>query len=136
MTGSVLMGANDRCIEHDPFEIGILEHLEDGLPSAFLGPSLEAFVDGVVFAEALGQVFPGRAGAGNPEHGIDEEAVISGISAWFAGLSRQKGLDAFEVFVGDSVAVHGRRIRFKSPVNDLNWMRVPASVNFSFVHTT
>ena len=119
------MGANDRCVEHDPFEVRLLERLEQGLPSSFLGPSAEAFVDGVVFAETLGQVLPGCPGACNPEHGIDEEAVIAGISAWFAWLSRQQGRDAFEVYVGDSVAVHERRIRFKSPLNDLNWTRVP-----------
>ena len=101
------MGAHDTRVEHDPFEVRLLKSLENGLPVAFFGPSGEAFVDGVVLAEAFGQVLPGCAGAGNPEHGIDEEAIILGIAAWFAGLSRQQGLDAFEVFVGDGVAVHG-----------------------------
>ena len=73
MTGGVLMGANDRCVEHDPLEVGLLQSLEDGLPAAFFGPSAEAFVDGVVFAVSLGQVLPGCTGAGDPEYSIDED---------------------------------------------------------------
>ena len=106
------------------------------LPYSLFAPSGEAFVDRVGFAEAPGQVFPWCPGACNPEHGIDEKAVVSGIAAWFAGLSGQQGGDALEVLVGDGVAVHEPHVWFKSPVNDLSWTRVPASMNFSFVHTT
>ncbi len=106
------------------------------LPDAALAPPGEAFVDGIVFAEALGQVLPGDSGACNPEDGIDKEAVIGGISAWFARLSWQQGREAFEVVVGDSVAVHELGVRFKSPRNARSRTKVPAHMNFSFVHTT
>ena len=136
LTGGLLVSPNDARIEHQALQIRILQGLVTLLPDAVLAPAREAFVDGVVLAEALGQVFPGRSGACNPKHRIDEEAVILGIAARFAGLSRQQGLDAGVVFVGDRVAVHEPDVWFKSPVNDLGWTRVPASMNFSFVHTT
>ena len=108
----------------------------DLLPDAPLAPPGEAFVYGVGVAEALGQVLPGRSGACNPEHSIDEKAVILGIAAWFAGLSGQQGLDALEVFVGYGVAVHERGVGLKSPRNGMNSTKVPTHMNFSFVHTT
>ena len=75
------------------------------LPDAALTPPGEAFVGRIGFTKTCGQALPASTGACNPEHGIDDRAIGVGISAWFAGLPRQQGRDAFEVFVGDCVAV-------------------------------
>ena len=104
LAGGVLVGSYDGCVEHEPFEVGFLQSLENGLPTALFGPSGEAFVDSVVVAIALGQVGPGRAGARDPEDRIDEASVIVGVSTGHAGLSREQGFDPGVVVVGDFVA--------------------------------
>ena len=83
------------------------------LPYASFAPSGEAFVDGVVFAESLGEVLPGGSGASDPEHSIDEETVVSGIATGLSGLSRQQGGNALEVLIGDGVAVHEPQLKLK-----------------------
>ena len=79
--------------------------LEDAFPDALLDPAIEAFPDRVPGSEAFGQVAPGRAGLGDPQDGIDEEAVVVGGDAWESGPAGQKILDAVPVFVRDGVAV-------------------------------
>ena len=81
------MGSYDTRVEHDPFEVGLLQSLENGLPSAFFGPSVEALEGGIVFAVSFGQVLPGCAGAGDPEHGVDKTAVVLGVSSGVAGFA-------------------------------------------------
>jgi hypothetical protein len=44
-------------------------------------------------AEPFGQVRPGGAGAGDPQDGVQEAAVILGHTAVLAGLARQQVLD-------------------------------------------
>ncbi len=63
-------------IEHDPGQVGGLDGGKQALPHAFLGQSAEAFADRIRLAKALRQVGPGAAGARNPNHGVEKQAVI------------------------------------------------------------
>src|SRR6516164_4099132 len=50
--------------------------VEDLGPSAVLAPAVEAVVDGLPGAVALGGVLPGRAGVQVPEDAVDQRAVV------------------------------------------------------------
>ena len=53
------MDPDDRTIDHDIFEVGVLGHLiEKTLPYTLPGPSPEARVNAVPLAELVGQVAP------------------------------------------------------------------------------
>ena len=54
----------------------------------------------------LGQVGPGGPGAGDPEDGVDEEAVVAGGGPGVGGLAGQEVLDAMELLVGHLEASH------------------------------
>lgn len=110
----------------------------NAFPDAAFAPAGEALVDGIGLTKAGGQIGPGRASSRNPKHSVKEEAVVGGISTGVAGLSGQQGRDAFEVVVGDRVAVHERAsgLVLGVPLNADDSGMVPASKNFSFVHTT
>src|SRR5262249_40218060 len=84
--------------------VGVLQELEDPLPTALLRPAAETLPDAVPVAEALWQVAPGGSGLGEPQHGVDEQAGVLGGDARGAGPARQQVLDALEVLVADGVA--------------------------------
>jgi hypothetical protein len=81
-----------------------LQGLEDALPDPLLGPAAEALPGVVPVAEPLRQVAPGGAGLGDPQDGIEEQAVILGGDTGVSGFARKKVLDALPVLVGDRVA--------------------------------
>jgi len=54
----------------------IVEHGQDLPPQAGGAPALEAMVDALPGAEAVGQRRPGAAGAFDPEHPGDDPAMI------------------------------------------------------------
>jgi len=81
------MRPDHGAVEEEPFQVGILQGQEHPLPDPLLGPAIEPLPDGVPVAEAFGEVSPGGAGLGDPEHGVHEEAVIFGRDAGVTGLS-------------------------------------------------
>ena len=84
----MLVYSNHRRIEHDPFEIRLLEFGEDAVPDARLGPSAETAINRVPLAEVFGQGAPASPVAVDPEDGIDEEAVVSGGDTAIGGFTR------------------------------------------------
>src|SRR5262249_55087554 len=54
---------------------------------------------------AFGQAAPGRAGLGDPQDGVDEQAVVPGGDTRLSCPSGQQVFDALEVFVSDGVPV-------------------------------
>jgi hypothetical protein len=99
------VGADDGGVEDQPLQVVVLEVPEELLPAALARPAAEALPDGVVLAEALRQVAPRRAGLGDPEHGVDEQAVVLRGRAGVALLARQQVLDALPVLVPYGVPV-------------------------------
>lgn len=102
----VLVGPDGGGIQHEPIQVRFLQGLKDLLPHALAGPAAEALVDGVPGAEALGKVPPGGAAAGNPEHGVDKLAVVSGCAPHIAGLAWEQRGKALPIIVTDFVASH------------------------------
>ena len=113
-----------------PFQVRVLQDLEDLPPYALTRPAVEASPDRVPVAEALGQVAPGSTSLGDPQHGVDEQAVVLGGDATKALASGQEVFDAVPIFVADGVAVvHG----------SLGVRTTSASIiraSFTIVHTT
>jgi hypothetical protein len=65
------MRPDHGAVEHEPLQVGVLQDLEHPLPDPLLAPAIEPLPDGVPVAEAFGEVAPGGAGLGDPEHGVD-----------------------------------------------------------------
>lgn len=101
LTGSVLVGPYGRRIDHKPFEIRVLQRLENALPGAVSAPAIEALEGRVPVAVALGQIAPGSTAASDPEHSVDETAVVIGGASRVIGFTGEQVLNAEPVFVGD-----------------------------------
>ena len=88
------MGAYDGAVEQDFFEIPILaEDLEPPFPDPFLGPAREARERGMPVAKLRGQVAPGRPRAPDPQHRLQESAVVLGGDPAVARLAGEKIFD-------------------------------------------
>src|SRR5262249_47279457 len=131
--GGVWVGADDGGVEDEPLEILVLKLPEELAPDALERPSAEAFPDGVPVAEAFGQVAPGGAGLGDPQDGIDEQAVVPGGDPRLSCSTGQQVSDALPLLVADGVPVpHGSLLSFV-------FTTVHASIirpSLSNVHTT
>lgn len=89
------MGAYDGAVEQDFCEISILaEGLEQPFPDPFLGPAREARERGMPVAKLRGQVAPGRPRAPDPQHRLQESAVVLGGDPAVARLAGEKTFDS------------------------------------------
>jgi hypothetical protein len=103
------VGADDGRVEQEDVQVRVAEGGQDRVPAALPGPAVEPPPLAVGTAEPLGEVGPRGAGAGDPEDGVEEPAVVFGDPAVLARLARQEVLDAVPVGVRDGIAVaHGR----------------------------
>jgi hypothetical protein len=74
----VLMGAHDRAVEDQILEVRVIrDGGEEALPNALLAPAAEPAKDAVRITKTVWQIPPWRTGAGDPQHGFDEQAVVS-----------------------------------------------------------
>ena len=75
--GGVLVRAHDGAVEDQVLEVRVVRQgREDAVPHALGGPAAEPPEGAVPAAEGLRQVAPGRAGAHDPQHPLDEHAVV------------------------------------------------------------
>ena len=75
--GGMLMSADDRAVEHQPFEIGILtEFIEQTVDQAALQPAIIPPFDRLKGAEFRWQIFPSRPGARHPKQRVDKTPII------------------------------------------------------------
>jgi len=104
----MLVGANHGAIEHQPFQVRILEFSEDAFPSSLPGPAVESPPYAVPIAETFGQVPPGSPGFRDPKDCIDEQAIILGCDPGITFPSRQKILDPIPMIIRDLMTSHHR----------------------------
>ncbi len=93
----VLVGTNDRGVEHEAFEIRVLPSLEEPFPNATLGPSVESLEYRVPFPETFRQIPPRRARLGDPQELANLAAFLASPRAAY--------------ITGQSIAVDGGAIR-------------------------
>src|SRR6516164_4029767 len=67
-----------------------LQPLQDAVEQAALAQLVEAVVDGLPGAVALGQVAPGGAGVQPPEHAVEHQAVVLPLAARLARPGREE----------------------------------------------
>ncbi len=106
-------------VDDYPLQKGVSKLLEDPLPDPLLGPPIEPLPDRAPRPEPLGKVAPRGAGLGDPEHGVDEEAVVFGGDAGVADPTRQEVFDPFPVVIGDLVAAYRKHSGCLSGVRHL-----------------
>jgi hypothetical protein len=92
-SGGVLMSANDSGIEGiiDPDDIAVFvflseDLLKDPLPGTVVFPAPETIITGRFGWIALGQIFPGSAGAQDPENAIEDRTMVGPGMAGFIGM--------------------------------------------------
>jgi hypothetical protein len=86
-------GFDDQVLEIRNFD----QRIENTLTNALLGPSAETLEHAVPVTELFRQIAPWRAGASDPQHRIDEQAIILAVPSFVSIVSiftRNKLLDA------------------------------------------
>ena len=84
------LSAHDGGVDPHVFVVVIAgQELENPLENAALGPSVEALIDDLPVAEALGQIPPRDAGSKPEENGFDEQAIVRRRTAYMAFAARQ-----------------------------------------------
>ena len=101
------MRPNHGTVEDHPFQVWVLQLLEDPLPDPLGTPTIEPLPDRVPASEPLGEVAPRDAGLGDPEDGVDEEAIVLGRHAGVPRLPGEEAFNPIPVLLRDLVATHG-----------------------------
>ena len=105
--GAMLVSAHDGGVNHHVFVVVIAgQEPENPLENAALGPSVEALIDDLPVAEALGKIAPRDAGAKPEENGVDEQAIVRRRAANMALATRQNVFDPIPLIVVQSIALH------------------------------
>ena len=82
-------------INDQVFEVRIFDQrIEKILPNAFLGPSAETLKHAIPVAELFRQIPPRCPGASDPEHRVDEQAIILAVPSFVSFLTWNKLLNA------------------------------------------
>ena len=76
----MLVGAHDCGVDDQVLEIGAFnQRVEDAFPNALLGPATEALENAVPVAKRWRQIAPWRACTRDPEHRVDEQAIVFAV---------------------------------------------------------
>lgn len=110
------MDPTDGAVRDDIFEVRVTaQRREHACEHALARPAAEALEYRVPVAEGGWQITPRRAGAGNPEHGFNKQAVVYAGSPGIAGLAGQQVGDLIPLRVAEA-----RSIQDWSPLPALN----------------
>lgn len=93
------VSANDRGIEHHPFQVRVLQRVKDSLPDALLGPATEPLKDAVPLTESFRQVAPRRSRPHDPQHGVEEQPIVLATATCITRFSRQQVLQPLPLLV-------------------------------------
>jgi hypothetical protein len=77
----MLVRADDRAVEDQPFQVRILERLPNTLPDSFSRPAIEPTPSAVPVAKALRKITPRRTRFGDPKDCVDKQAIVLGLLA-------------------------------------------------------
>ena len=105
--GAMLVSAHDGGVNHHGLAVVIAgQEPENPLENAALGPSVEALIDNLPVAKALGQIAPRDAGAKPEENGFDEQAIVRRRAAHMAFTARQNVFDPIPLVVAQRISSH------------------------------
>jgi hypothetical protein len=77
----MLVRADDRAVEDQPFQVRILERLPNTLPDCLSRPAIETPPRAIPVAEALRKITPRRTRLGDPKDCVDKQAIVLGLLA-------------------------------------------------------
>ena len=98
--GAMLVSAHDSGVNHHILVVVVAgQKPENPLENAALGPSVEALIDDLPVAKALGQIAPRDAGAKPEENGFDEQAIVRRSAPHMTFAPGKKILDPFPLIV-------------------------------------
>lgn len=96
----MLVGSNDGGVDEDLAKSALSRQRgEDSMPDAGARLARKALVRAIPRAELWWQVTPGTACASNPQHRLDEHAVVFPAAPGIANLARQKVLDSLPLCI-------------------------------------
>src|SRR3984957_6577328 len=105
--GAMLVSAHDGGVDHHVFVVVIAgQEFENPLENAALGPSVEALIDDLPVAKALGQITPRDAGAKPEEDGFDEQAIVRRRTPPMAFAAGQNIFDPIPLVVAQCITSH------------------------------
>jgi len=103
----MLVSAHDSGVNHHVLVVVVAgQKPENPLENAALGPSVEALIDDLPVAKALGQIAPRNAGAKPEQNGFDEQAIVRRRAANMAFTARQNILDPIPLVVAQCISSH------------------------------
>src|SRR5258707_10918845 len=103
----MLVSAHDGGVNHHVLVVVIAgQEPENPLENTALGPSVEALIDDLPVAKALGQIAPRDAGSKPEQNGFDEQAVVRPPTAPIAFSARQNVFDPIPLVVRQCIASH------------------------------
>jgi len=112
----MLVSAHDGGVDHHVFAVVIAgQEFENPLENAALGPSVEALIDDLPVAVALGQIPPRDAGSKPEENGFDEQTIVRRGAADMAFPARQNILDPIPLVVAQCITSHRSALLGRPP---------------------
>src|SRR6516165_11771360 len=103
----MLVSAHDCGVDHHVFVVVIAgQELENAPENGALGPSVEALIDDLPVAKALGQIPPRDAGAKPEKDSFDEQAIVCRRTAHMAFAAGQNILDSIPLVVAQCITSH------------------------------
>ena len=103
----MLVSAHDGGVNHHVFVVMITgQEIENPLENAALGPSVEALIDDLPVAKALGQIAPRDAGAKLEKNGFDKQAIVGGRTGNMVFAARQNVFDPIPLVVAQRLSSH------------------------------
>src|SRR4051812_3716955 len=104
------MDLDDGGVDQGVFQIWIIrDGVEQPLPDLRLHPVAKAGEDAVPVPEQGWQIAPGTAGAHNPQHRLDKQAIVLAAAPWITGLAQTTRLHLRPLGVRQHKAVHPSR---------------------------
>src|ERR1700761_529223 len=101
----MLVSAHDSGVNHHGLIVVIAgQKPENPLENAALGPSVEALIDDLPVAKALGQIAPGDAGAKSEQNGSNEQPIVRCRAAKMALAPWQNILDPIPLIVAQPIS--------------------------------
>ena len=101
------VSAHDGGVNHHVLVVVIAgQELENPLENAALRPSVEALIDDLPVAKALGQIPPRDPGAKPEENGFNKQAIVRRRAAHMAFAAGQNVFDPIPLVVAQCISSH------------------------------
>jgi len=105
--GAVLMGADDRGVDHHVFGVGVAgQVVQHTIENAALAPSAEALVRAFPGTKMHRQIAPGNARPIAIENRIDEKPIVWRRAANMPLTPGKKILDPIPLIIPQSIPIH------------------------------